>query len=575
MAPRERSTKALPDPRWSAKPRELPTELWATVLECGMKPKDLPRLRLVSRSFLFALQLAGPWTKARLLMYGSACPGPPTGMTEFEYVKLLVRKYCQVPGCNAKTSRIYWALKMHLCSKCFKKKSCTEFKTMWMIQNSPRTVDLLFHFWSKLWGNISCTGSNGSSIDGQLYYHLDAVSEALKLVRGLGAMPRTEKDEWFDAQKATRDTTLAQLQQRETFFKGFDGERKHEAKILKDEAKTLEDEIISCFANMALDMTPPLELGVLRFCPSFKKAIAKASKVGKEVAWQAAIPKVVAERDLAFRLESRFKQFMNLHPGFQMFLRSIDVGTEANRRTMKPGLLAGLHRAPQHEVKLLRCSKDVAVSEAQWRKNCKLDDTIFSTLRAITDKVLSNLAISVAGSNEIADQDIIPLVLREVYCCYQHELRCNRPWFAVRGPQLTMEDAGIVVNEVIQKTVEEWEDEQRAQTVTSRLKCLPCSRKGGRGLGTRRYTFQGLMDHMAWSHVLLGGELIDWPGLSESFSGWHELDWPPNLPILADHQRPTKTWEPEVMCEYERAPVAGSPLPALLAQAQLPPGLDL
>jgi len=264
-------------------------EVWANVLELGFDLKDLLGLRLVSRKFLGALQLQKVWKEARLRTYGSDCPGPPAGLTEFEYARLLLGKGCQAPDCKVEASRTYWAFKKRLCHECYRKQV---FAKGFVLDLNPRSIDLLFPFTTGLSSRYICTGHSGRapsySRPEYTSYHKDAAFEAIASAAKLDTMSEIEKDDWYCSQKAVRDTALAQLQQCDTFFTALEEAPKIKARALQAEAKQY-------FIDMALAMNPPLTKRALGLCPSYWKAFVRQIDKVKEALWAELVPKLTIE----------------------------------------------------------------------------------------------------------------------------------------------------------------------------------------------------------------------------------------------------------------------------------------
>jgi hypothetical protein len=165
-------------------------------------------------------------------------------------------------------------------------------------------------------------------------------------------------------------------------------------------------------------------------------------------------------------------------------------------------------------------------------------------------------------SRAVADADLVLLVLKGVYNTYQQLSVGERPrgtnYDMTVGPyQLTLDDAAMIIHEVIQPEVRGWNDSVRTRETLERFKCVGCVRKDC----TTRYTFDRLFQHLHEIHATYVAEGEDFHKLYRPFNSgtntclsfpWYTVLWPKNLPIAASHHEVSKEkkWLADVEVPY-------------------------
>jgi hypothetical protein len=149
----------------------------------------------------------------------------------------------------------------------------------------------------------------------------------------------------------------------------------------------------------------------------------------------------------------------------------------------------------------------------------------------------------------VADADLVLLVLKGVFDAYQQLSELDRPrgmnWDMTEGTyKLTLDDATMIVHELIEPEVRGWNDSVRSREALERFKCVGCVRKDC----TTRYTFDKLFQHLHYNHATYVSEGEDFHKLYRPFHDvtgyinfpWYTVLWPKNLPIAASHQEVSK-----------------------------------
>ncbi len=164
----------------------------------------------------------------------------------------------------------------------------------------------------------------------------------------------------------------------------------------------------------------------------------------------------------------------------------------------------------------------------------------------------------------VADADLVLLVLKGVFDAYQRLPAAERP----RGTNydlsqgtyiLTLDDARMIIKEVIEPEVQSWKNSIRSRETLSRFKCVGCVRKDC----TTRYNFGGLFQHIHEKHAILVADGEDFHKLYRPFDNmphdikfpWYTVEWPKNLPIAASHQEVSKEkkWRADADVDYVTA----------------------
>lgn len=279
-----------------------------------------------------------------------------------------------------------------------------------------------------------------------------------------------------------------------------------------DDTKAQKNKRADYYQEQAKTMIPPLELEALVLMQSYKRAIA-ISKPPSERSWQILRPKLEEERTAAEKIVQQRREQENLI---------------------------------EHRQQCIDAYRTLAERRAK-------NDTIEQlAVLAVADAVIESL-MATNVFNEIADVDIIHLILRQVHKRFYAAEDAPGPEFIAKGYRLLLADAKMVYECRIEPIINSWNNEARSKAAKL-LKCPGCIRKDVQ----LRYTLDQLFCHIGKKHAPEIGDFhqlyishAELPG-SVPFP-WCRLEWPKNLPMLAEHHKATGKWDPEDSSEYQEA----------------------
>lgn len=103
---------------------QINSDIWQTILGY-CEPKLLLEAKTINSEFYRLLSdRSRIWRESRLNHFGPAMPDCPAGLTEQQYVDLLVGRGCQNRVCpRENTARVYWTFQVRLCAECFRQKT--------------------------------------------------------------------------------------------------------------------------------------------------------------------------------------------------------------------------------------------------------------------------------------------------------------------------------------------------------------------------------------------------------------------------------------------------------------------
>jgi hypothetical protein len=176
---------------------------------------------------------------------------------------------------------------------------------------------------------------------------------------------------------------------------------------------------------------------------------------------------------------------------------------------------------------------------------------------------LARLALRACKDRGTADADIVLMVLKSVFCTYQLVPDDEKPQgtntdLTVGTYKLTLDDAKMIVDDVIEPWVKDLEDKDRTREILGKFKCVGCVRRDC----TTRYTFAKLFEHIFEKHAIYVSEGEDFHKLYRPFDEirritfpWCTVEWPKNLPVGASHHTVSKEkrWKADDDVPYEEA----------------------
>lgn len=323
-----------------------------------------------------------------------------------------------------------------------------------------------------------------------------------------GGIPKTheEIEAWYNPQIDANKGMILQVQAVENWD--------NTCRLKKsDDARTYRHKRAGYYLEQAKSMVPPLEPEALILIQSYKRAIT-IPKPPSERSWQILQPKLQEERAAAEQIVQQRKDQENLIE----------------------------HRQ--------QCIENYRMLMERRAKNDTVEQ--FAVL-AVADAVIGSLRATNAV-NEIADVDIVHIILRQVYQRYyaaedapEYELNTNKY-------RLLLADAKMVYECRIEPIINGWMDEARSKAARL-FKCPGCARKDVQ----LRYTFDQLFCHIGKKHAPEIGDFYQLHIPSAELPGyvffpWCLLEWPKNLPMLAEHHTATGKWDPSDGSEYQQAP---------------------
>lgn len=323
-----------------------------------------------------------------------------------------------------------------------------------------------------------------------------------------GETPKTndEVEAWYSPQIDANKELILQIQAVENW---------HNTCRLKkvDDAKSYRHQRVEYYHEQAKSMVPPLESEALDLIQSYKRAIT-IPKPPSERSWQILRPKLQEERAAAEQIVQLRKDQENLIEHRQQCIETYRMLLERRVKNDTVGQIAVLAVA----------------------------DAVIGSLRA------RNIL------NEIADVDIVHIILRQVYQWYYAVEDAPGSYLNMNKHRLLLADAKMVYECKIEPIITGWMDEARGKAARL-FKCPGCVRKDIQ----LRYTFDQLFCHIRKKHAPQIGDFYQLHVPSAELPGfvsfpWCRLEWPKNLPMLAEHHTATGKWDPSNDSEYQRAP---------------------
>lgn len=277
------------------------------------------------------------------------------------------------------------------------------------------------------------------------------------------------------------------------------------------------------FTKCSNDLTPPMSARVLRKTLSFKEAL-DSNRKPNDAQWRILKPKVESQRNIAEEL-----------------VRVEDVGQRYKQGLREPEMTRYLSLHHQRQF--------------------------FESPEQCFVLMLADRAMAEVDKKSVADCDYALLILNTLYRMYYATDQATRPRLfpadTANSPyKLVLDDAKMVFNRKIMPRIDSWQDSKRTKAAAHSFKCPGCKRKDH--LTPR--SFVKLFEHIAQKHSWYTTDFhilakpIPVEAANHSFP-WYSNEWPPNLPVLADHHKATGDWDPEdqsVYAEHETKPTSSN-----------------
>ena len=374
----------------------------------------------------------------------------------------------------------------------------------------PNLFQCLYFTTFDRWDNYQCTGrydhipdwirNPGMKRGFERRAVTNAIQEIDEIQRkdsgGRSLKPSEEIDQWFTRKMTIRDELVGELQTIETWWENFRLQRAVELEEIRANRTAF-------FEENAKKMVPPLSSAAIHKTVSFQRAIKVGTAESNDRSWKILEKKLQVERIVAERLVKEEEEDSLLTPD-------------------EPGNLW-------------------QPIDGFSRVTSKNPDRV--GLLAVADRTIQRLCIE-DGSSGIADEDIIPLALKEIRKDYyrvddSQTLQVERSFL-----RLVLEDAKEVYERKLEPIIRGWEDKGREKAATL-LKCPFCTKKNG----NTRWTFPHLMLHVGEEHAMCSTQLTPWQPRKKVFP-WHRIEWAKNLPIITGRQNIPGKWDISSDAEY-------------------------
>jgi hypothetical protein len=321
------------------------------------------------------------------------------------------------------------------------------------------------------------------------------VSEHQDMVRA--GTPVTEIDSWKDEKRATARALMVQCTRIEDFQKDFVA-----AQPRHREARA------EFFAAQAANLTPPLGKDVMEKIMAFKMSLDSNHEPTMR-SWGDLKKKLLPHRAAA-------EQLLDLEQQNERYRRLGQVSPAIRNYRLLHPIRSSISPHLPEQMAVLDLGQKI--------------------LRGCKDRA-------------VADADLLLLVLKGVFDTYQQLPITDKPQgtnsdFSRGVYRLTLDDARMIVREVIEPEVRAWNDNVRSREALEKFKCVGCVRKDC----TTRYTFCGIFLHILEKHAIYVAEGEDFHKLYHPFDDalqsasfpWYTVEWPKNLPVAASHQKVSK-----------------------------------
>ena len=384
----------------------------------------------------------------------------------------------------------------------------------------PRLLECIHHASFDIWDDYIFTGTYDIRANWirrqtkKVGYERLAISKVVDEIDGLlesypteDAKDVEERDSWYRTKAAARDELVKTLQKIETWVEEHKVEQHGDRGAAKSKRAKFYDE-------KAWAMIPSMEPRVLRLCPSYKKAMTLVSKLNDRN-WKTLQAKLEAEREAAEEYRSE-----------------LDAAEEA-------ALDGPQSWREQMEANHLRA---------------QIAEPAVALIKKLATIVTDRLNIGQKDS-AVADPDIIPIVLREVYREYRQLDNSRKPKIDGNPYQPSIQDSRSVYQEIIKPRIGLLKDALRIEAART-LKCPLCKRKDV----TSRFEYDGLLLHISSKHATMIAGFEAWRPRKNSFAtqamlfAWDRIPWPTNLPISAMHHTATGKWDLNEDIEYMALP---------------------
>ena len=514
-------------------------DVWRIVLKHS-DPKFLLQAKTLSRSFYKMLDdEAAIWTESLNHHYRfmpRLPPDAPDGMSAQQYVQLLEGKGCQNTECAKKnTGKVYWAFRVRLCDVCILQKSIRDQEVEHYRFHDTAKMALL----KLVPAGVIDSGKYNRArqmVDGEWE---NPNSGSIYLKTDVDDIEK-EFDDLLAGNSSTEDLAAWRSGKRDALARLMRQTKDIEAWVKGRTKPSHRDDRAAFFQRRAAQLTPPINKHTLGKFMAYKMSL-DARTPATEKQWQLLKSKIMLHRHRADQLvlnDRALSIYLTGNPP-PLALR-VHLGLKTSRENSGDGY-------PPEKTFVLKIARD---------------------------------AVDHVRARQVADADLVLLVLREVYERYKRERvkPCvdygkdpgppssqilyqiprnlqHRPPTHLLEYRLVLDDARCIIEEIIAPHVKAWNDSKRAADTLESFKCVGCRRTDC----TARYTFVKGLDHVHSKHAGHVGENLNFDYFARPHTAsdmpWYTVPWPRNLPLVASHHEIKRddVWHPDDNVPYLEA----------------------
>ncbi|KAL9605102.1 MAG: hypothetical protein Q9219_000036 [cf. Caloplaca sp. 3 TL-2023] len=474
----------------------LPIDVWAQILSHS-NPAAVLRLSNVCRDLRALLSEVSVWKAIRHNNYGADHPDPPPGITERQYVDLIVGTGCQSKDCNNhRTNKTIWAFRRRWCPPCLRKKTVPPDGSDYFLSEYPEITKCVPRL--DIRRNVVCTQDMPFTSPVTVALRTDLAKFAQdfdEIAEEFGTRDINVSSglrTWYQDQVQLNNDLVEKVQAIEAWEKAYNAEVRDKAALAQKERKEF-------FAQKVQREYPQLDTQSLKQLTCFQSAMTSRA-LPSERAWHTLNKKMEAEQQRAER-------------------------KEAMLNTCVPSSFTCLEYDP------VQPSMEIAA-----RKNTLTQPSL--ALAVLARQALDERL----GVSSEPDPDFVLAVLGKVFMTYQPHVRAGQPG----SSYLTMQDAKVVYKRLIQPAIARMKGKDQREAA-AQLRCPACP-ESLYGIAQKQYTFEKLMNHIWNEHIDLSLDMDfhterSAPPLrgrkpaTKPFP-WVHFRWPDRLPILPSTQSP-------------------------------------
>lgn len=271
-------------------------DCWFTILSFSDPAQLLEMRQKIVSCYRFLRHNPMLWKHSRDYYYGSDMPDPPNELTEFQYAHLRHGHGCM--SCHApNTRKTYWAFLRRWCKTCLQSKTVKEHDAMVLLRDA--NGDDISYLHKSLPSGIFDSWGNFVGVGPATTHSLKTVyllSDVQKLVADYIDLKARNLDPaiWLEEVRAWHAPKVETALERKSFAHRMEGweemartERTYDYQARKAARKVF-------FEKQAAQLTPPITVREMEFCPSYRRAIV-IPKEPNVTSWLQLKPKLEKE----------------------------------------------------------------------------------------------------------------------------------------------------------------------------------------------------------------------------------------------------------------------------------------